>query len=177
MRDSAGLVGGDPGSLRERQDGGRRKECRVGRVGTGEPPSEPARLSRACASGPRPATRALLRIKTNICVACCVYWRLAFFSRLKIGASPRDVLPLLCPSPRPPPGAGQGLVWSSGLLPSFDLTAGDRSLEVSENDYGITAVREGDPSVPGQATPGGQASAPGATAPLRLPPGTPSTWQ
>lgn len=90
-----------------------RKECRVGHVGTGEAPSEPARLSQACASGPKPATRALLRIKTNICVACCVCWSLAFFSRLKIGASQRPCgisspFPL---SPRPPARrwAGPGL--------------------------------------------------------------------
>lgn len=57
-------------------------------------------------------------------------------------------------------------------MPSFDLTAGDRSLKVSENDYGITAVQEAC-QCQARPRPGGQASPPTAAARLRHPPGTP----
>lgn len=45
----------------------------------------------------------------------------------------------------PPPGVVQGLL-GSGSRAKFELTAGDRRMKVSENDYGIkvpiTAARE-----------------------------------
>lgn len=92
-------MGGALGRLLELQGGVAGRERGVGHVGTGEASSKPAWLNQACASGPKPATRALLRIKTNICVACCVCWGLVFFWRLKIGASQR---PCGDSSPRPP---------------------------------------------------------------------------
>lgn len=65
---------------------GPREGALAGACGDRRASSEPAWPSQACAAGPKPATRALLRIKTNICVAC-MCWGLVFFSRLKIGAS------------------------------------------------------------------------------------------
>lgn len=125
------LAGGDLGGPGA-QGGDRRRARWLGRAGTGQPSPEPARLSQACAAGPKPATRALLRIRTNICVACCVCWGLVFFSRLKIGAS-------RVPAGIPAPPAGWSWPGAPSLVPSCDLTAGDRSTTVSEKDYGVKA--------------------------------------
>ena len=126
---------------------------------------EPAWLSQACAAGPRPAAQALLRIKTNICAACCVWWGLVFFSRLKIGASPT-----LAGVPAPP-AAGLGLAWRLGLLPSSDLTAGDRRTKVSENDYRIKVPLQwrGGASAPGRPGRIGVGVPRGAWTPSRAP--------
>ena len=140
------LAGGDLGGSGA-QGGGRRRARWLGRAGTGQPSPEPARLSQACAAGPKPATQALLRIRTNICVACCVCWGLVFFSRLKIGAS-------RVPAGIPAPPAGWAWPGTPSLVPSCDLTAGDGSTKVSENDYGvkvpITALQEACQRRPGQ---------------------------
>lgn len=84
-----------------------------------------------------------------------------------LSASLRGFLP---PPPAPHPALCKAWPGALGLVPSFDLTASDRGMKVSEDDYGmkvpITAAQRH--VLEGQPHPGGQAAGPG------LPPFTPT---
>lgn len=116
----------------------------------------------------RPQARHPSPFKNKNKYLCCMLCVLGFSFLLEaknrsISASLRGSLP--APAPRPVLcKAGPG---PPGLLPSFDLTAGDRGMKVSEDDYGmkvpITAAQKARPRRP--ATPSGQAAGPGGTHP------------